>query len=210
MTSSGPPATSSGGLSPVVEVTISGRGGGIAYSEGEHKIPFDWEFGMSPAIVLAWGPTGAEWDARYAWAAGRQREVYEFVGAEVVRQKVSSGAFEYDLELGHLTILSETGARARGLYVNRSAAAAEELRQHGSVDAVRQALLWASYNATVCAPRCAALLLVLSGAATEPFPADVELMLGKLGKYTSDFDRDAASAELSGRVHMVLDQSPQD
>jgi hypothetical protein len=77
-------------------------------------------------------------------------------------------------------------------------------------ETVRQALLWASYNATVSAPRCAALLLVLSGAATEPFPADVKLMLGKLGKYTSDFDRDAAFAELSGRVGMVLDQSPQD
>jgi hypothetical protein len=35
-------------------------------------------------------------------------------------------------------------------------------------------------------------------------------MLGKLGKYTSDFDRSAAFAELSGRVGMVLDQSPQD
>jgi hypothetical protein len=213
---------------------------------------------MAPAVVLAWGPTRAEWDARYAWAVGRQREVYEFVGAEVVRQKVSNGAFEYDLELGHLTILNETGARARGLYVNKAAAAAEELRLHVSVDArlaaaesrersggatiepdlareirrlsqpedgleralrlaaahptetIRQALLWASYNATVCAPACATLLLVLSGAATQPFTADVELMLGKLGKYTSDFDRSAAFAELSGRVGMVLDQSPQD
>jgi hypothetical protein len=53
MTSSGPPDTSSGGLSPVVEVTTSGLGGGITYLEGENRVPFDWEFGMSPAVVLA-------------------------------------------------------------------------------------------------------------------------------------------------------------
>src|SRR3954471_11897954 len=103
---------------PTVDITITGRGGGITYLEDDHRIEFDWEFAMSPAVALIWGPKRAEWDAKYPWASGRQPAIYEFVGAEVVRQKASSGAFEYDLELGHLTILNETGARAKGLYVN--------------------------------------------------------------------------------------------
>jgi hypothetical protein len=77
-------------------------------------------------------------------------------------------------------------------------------------DTIKQALLWSSYNATLCAPRCAALLLTMTGAASEPFGADITSMLGKLGKHTSDFDRDAAFAELSKRVGMVLDQTSQD
>ena len=241
-----------------VEITISGRGGGITYREGANTIPFDWEFGMSPALALVWGPTSAQWNARYPWASGRQSAVYDFVGAEVVKQKAPGGAFEYDLEQGHLTILNETGARARGLYVSAAAAAAKALELHNSAEArlaavqetdaanspgfeatlareirhlyrpddgleramalaaahptetIRQALLWASYNATLCAQRCARQLLVITGAATEPFDADLDAVLSKLGRYASHFEREAAFTELSRRVGMVLDQSSQE
>ena len=240
----------------IVDVTISGRGGGVTYREGDHRIEFDWEFAMSPAVALIWGPKRAEWDGLYPWAIGRQAAIYDVVGGEVVRQKASGGAFEYDLELGHLTILNETGARARGLYVDKSAAAAEAMRQHTSVDArlaaaeatddaatieavlaqeirrlsrpddgldramrlaaahptetIRQALLWASYNATECAPRCAELLLTLTHAASDPLDADTRSILVRLGRHSSDFDRGDAFAQLSRRVGMVLDQSARD
>lgn len=240
----------------VVDITISGRGGGITYREGDHRIEFDWEFAMSPAVVLIWGPKRVEWDGQYPWASGRQPAIYDVVGAEVIRQKAPGGAFEYDLELGHLTILNETGARARGLYVDKSAAAAEALRQHTSVDArlaaaettddaatieavlareirrlsrpadgldravrlaaahptdaIRQALLWASYNATECAPRCAELLLTLASNASGPLDRGAQSILARLGKHSSEFDRSEAFAELSRRVGLVLDQSSQD
>jgi hypothetical protein len=245
-------------LAPTVEITTSGRGGSYTYREGAHSIAFDMEFGMAPELALAWGPKRAEWDARYPWAIGRQAAIYAFVGAEVVRQKAPGGAAEFDLELGHLTILNETGARARGLYVSNAAAAAKALKEYSSADArlagaeetlrtdpsafetmlarevrrlylpedglervlslaashptepIRQALLWASYNGTLCAQRCAGLLLVLTGAASEPFDSDVQLMLSKLGKHTSDFARDEGFADLCRRVGMVLDRSPQD
>ncbi len=245
-------------LAPTVEITTSGRGGGYTYREGANSIAFDMEFGMAPELALAWGPKRSEWDARYPWAIGRQAAIYAFVGAEVVRQKAPGGAAEFDLELGHLTILNETGARARGLYVSNAAAAAKALKEYNSLDArlaaaeetladdapafevvlareirrlygpedgldralrlaashptetIRQALLWASYNATLCAQRCAGLLLVLTGAATEPFDADVQSMLGKLGKHTSDFARSDGFADLCKRVGMVLDQSQKD
>lgn len=96
---------------PSAEVTITqtGRGGGIHYHEGRHSIPFDWEFGMSPALALIWGPKAAQWDAQFPWAAGRQAKVYDFVGAEVVRQKASGHHFSYDLDAGTMDIL-EGGA----------------------------------------------------------------------------------------------------
>ena len=244
---------------PVVEVTITGRGGGITYREGDRRIEFDWEFAMAPVVALVWGPKCAGWDSRYPWAAGRQSAIYDFVGAEVVRQKASGGAHECDLELGELTILSPTSARARGFHIAEAAAAAEELRRHVSLDArlmaaedmvrserlpslepilareirrlsrpqdgleralrlasdhpsetIRQALLWASYNATECAPPCAAQLLEMTGSATRPFDADVQQTLSRLGKHNSSFDRSDAFADLSKRVGMVLDQSVQD
>lgn len=253
-----PDGTMASDPTPSVNVTTSGRGGGITYREDGREIGFDWEFAMSPAVALVWGPKRSEWASQYPWAVDRQAAIYDFVGAEVVRQRAADGAFEYDLDLGHLTILNSSSPPARARRAEAAAAAAAALQQHTSVDArlaaaetlqrddpstfegvlareirrlsraedgleralrlaaahptdtVRQALLWASYNATVCAPRCAALLLAMTGAATEPFDTNVQSMLGKLGKHTSDVDRDAAFANLSTRVHMVLDPGAQD
>jgi len=98
---------------PVVEITTSGRGGTITYREGDRAIVFDWEFAMSPALALAWGPRQADWDTACPWASGRQESIYEYVGGEVVRQQAPGGAFEYDLERGELTILSSGRGRGR-------------------------------------------------------------------------------------------------
>ena len=77
-------------------------------------------------------------------------------------------------------------------------------------EAIRQALLWASYNATECAPRCAEVLLTLSNAAPVPLDRDTQAILARLGRHASDIERSEAFAELSHHVGMVLDQSPQD
>jgi hypothetical protein len=76
-------------------------------------------------------------------------------------------------------------------------------------DTVKQALLWASWNTTDCAPECARLLLALTGMAHEPLSASVEAMLGKLGLHNSYFDRKAAFDALCQQVGMKLaDASP--
>jgi hypothetical protein len=72
-------------------------------------------------------------------------------------------------------------------------------------ETVKQALLWASYNCTECAPHCAALLLKLTGAAIEPFNATVREMLSKLDLHNSSYDRQAAFDALSALVGMELD-----
>jgi hypothetical protein len=77
-------------------------------------------------------------------------------------------------------------------------------------ESVKQALLWASYNSTECAPHCAALLLTLAGAAKEPFDDKVKAMLQKLDLHNSYFDRKAAFDELCTLVRMELDTNPPD
>jgi hypothetical protein len=74
-------------------------------------------------------------------------------------------------------------------------------------ETIKQALLWASYNSTDCAPHCARLLLKLTGAAKEPFAADVEQMLSRLGLHSSYFDRKGAFDRLCSLVKMELDQA---
>jgi len=87
--------------------------------------------------------------------------------------------------------------------------ALEIARRHPS-ETVKQALLWASYNTTECAPHCASLLLTLTATAKEPFDEKVKLMLQKLGLHNSYFDRKAAFDELCELVKMELDTSVAD
>jgi hypothetical protein len=314
--------------SPLVEIRDGGRGGSITYVEGEYRIPFDWEFALSPTLALLWGPRAAGWDAAYPWAAGRQAEIYAFVGAEVVRQKANGHHAIFDLEAGTMDIVrgpapsrlevaeaagqaptegyrqflasvvqpwqswredqhydlaalgtlrpeeleaaarllttrdvgwrevealaaidlpeSESALRAalhHHLSVDARLAAAEALarrdpsfdlesilarqlrllhrpaegmrralrlaRQHSTPN-IQQALLWASYNGTECAPHCAELLLELCGAGPVPEDRAADGLLSRLGLHTSSFDRDAAFATLSSRVGMTLDTSQAD
>lgn len=74
-------------------------------------------------------------------------------------------------------------------------------------ETVRQALLWASWNQTDCAPECARLLLALTGTARAPLSATVEAMLGKLGLHNSYFDRKAAFDALCQQLGMTLDEA---
>jgi hypothetical protein len=74
-------------------------------------------------------------------------------------------------------------------------------------DAVKQALLWASCNATACAPHCAATLLRLTCTGKEPFAEDVQQMLKNLDRNNSSYDRAAAIAQLCSRVSMTLDEN---
>jgi hypothetical protein len=98
-----------------VEIEQSGRGGSIYYREDKHSITFGWEFASPPALALIFGPTSQVWDSAHPWAAGRQREIFELVGAEVVRQKAPGYYFDYDVESGLMSILKRSEPeRAKG------------------------------------------------------------------------------------------------
>jgi len=95
---------------PDVDILQSGRGGTIYYREAHFVVALSWEFALPPAIALIYGPRAASWDADHPWAAGRQRAVYEFVGAEMVRQQVPGGSAVLDLDAGVIEVLRATPA----------------------------------------------------------------------------------------------------
>src|SRR5690242_19538253 len=90
---------------PKVEISDSGRGGSIYYREGENTITFGWEFALPPALTLIFGTEAKHWEQQYPWAAGRQKEIFEFVAEEVVRQKAPGCGYESEPATGSLTIL---------------------------------------------------------------------------------------------------------
>lgn len=91
---------------PHSEVIISQRfrGGTVSYREGDHEVPFDFEFCGRDAVII-WGTKKPCWDVCHPWAAGRQSEIYDFVAKEVIRQKAPTSNFKIDLESGTMTIL---------------------------------------------------------------------------------------------------------
>ena len=90
-----------------VEITTSGRGGTISYREGRNLASFDWEFGGGDALAILIGPKSEHWDLQNPWATGRQAEIYEFVGAEVIRQQAPGYSADIDLANGFVTILKK-------------------------------------------------------------------------------------------------------
>ena len=91
--------------SPRIEIVSEGRGGSIVYREGEQHINFSYELAMPPAIALVFGPPSRPWDRNFPWAAGRCTEIYEFVGAETVRQQAAGGSFTIDFDNNMMEIL---------------------------------------------------------------------------------------------------------
>jgi hypothetical protein len=84
-------------------------------------------------------------------------------------------------------------------------ARALRLAEEHPTPAVKQALLWASWNQTECAPDCARLLLKLVGGATAV--AAMADVLPGLDLHTSFFQRKAAFEALCQKVAMTLDPS---
>jgi len=69
---------------------------------------------------------------------------------------------------------------------------------------VKQALLYASWNSTECAPHCAKLLLRLTTSNQEPLETKLQDILQKLDLHNSYFDRKAAFDQLCEVVGMSL------
>jgi hypothetical protein len=75
--------------------------------------------------------------------------------------------------------------------------------------AVKQALLWASWNRTECAPHCAGLICFLAGASKEPFDWSLRPLFLRLGPNNSYIERKAAFDDLCKLVGMELDTEQQ-
>ncbi len=81
-----------------VEITENGPGGSILYQEEGLAVRFSWEFAASPVLALVFGPEARHLDGE------RQAEIYEFVAAEIIRQRAPGRRAAIDLEAGLITI----------------------------------------------------------------------------------------------------------
>jgi len=149
----------------------------------------------------------------------REVAALSVIDADAARQAIEAAAKNHlsiDARLAAAEVMHDQGrlpdldaVLARELHnLHRPAdglARALRLAERHPSETVKQALLWASYNATECAPRCAGLLLSLTGAGKPPFPEELERLLRKLDLHNSYFDRKAAFDELCRLVGMKLD-----
>lgn len=55
-------------------------------------------------VAIIDGPTPANWNAAYPWAAGRGTEIMERVAAEAIRQKASSCRADLDPHSGTILL----------------------------------------------------------------------------------------------------------
>jgi hypothetical protein len=87
-----------------VEISQSGRGGSIHYTENEQALRLDWEFAIDGAYVFV--PTAEVWDAywqsnKIQWAAGRRQEILERVAEGVRRQQAQSASVTFEDDCIH-------------------------------------------------------------------------------------------------------------
>ncbi|HKD69517.1 MAG TPA: hypothetical protein VKB84_21945 [Candidatus Binataceae bacterium] len=87
-----------------VEIITKGRAGYIYYREGANTAVFDWEFAGAGAIAIIMGKPANVWDRSYPWATGRQTQIFDFVGAEAIRQKANDCRFEVELDTGTIMV----------------------------------------------------------------------------------------------------------
>src|SRR5690606_38495851 len=77
-------------------------------------------------------------------------------------------------------------------------------------DAIKQALLYASWNRTECAIHCAALLCYLCGAADSAFDMEMRPLFLRLGPHQNTRQRHAAFDELCRLCNMTLEPAQRD
>ena len=87
-----------------VDISQSGRGGSINYTENEQALRLDWEFATDGAYVFV--PTPEQWDAYWRsnniqWAAGRRQEILERVAEAVRQQKAQSSQVTIEADSIH-------------------------------------------------------------------------------------------------------------
>ena len=88
-----------------VRIIEQGPSGKIQYTEGwlkQNTCEFYWEFGGGNTLATIWFPTEEKWNAKYPWAAGRRKEIMDFVASEVHKQKAKSSVIKWEDDRFHL------------------------------------------------------------------------------------------------------------
>lgn len=83
-------------LTDCVDIDQSGRAGRITAKIGGKVLPFEWEFGAAPVVVIIYVPSPDQWIAREPWRSLNRSEVLDALGREVCRLKCSRCEHRFD------------------------------------------------------------------------------------------------------------------
>jgi hypothetical protein len=89
-----------------VKIIGKGRSGKVQYTEGSlfnaKTCEFYWEFSGGDTLATIWFPTEEKWNIQYPWAAGRRKEIMDFVAEEVRKQMAKASTIKWEDDRFHL------------------------------------------------------------------------------------------------------------
>ena len=158
-------------------------------------------------LIIAEGLSGPTVDALAQIDHPRAQAVVDEASRHQVSIDVRLAAAEAQHARGRLADVETVLVRELRLLDRPTDGLARALRlaEANLTPAVRQALLWASWNQTDCAPECARLLLTLTRG--KEAVAASSAVLANLGLHHSYFERKAAFDALCETLGMTLDPS---
>ena len=158
-------------------------------------------------LIIAEGMSGPTVDALAQIDHPRAQAVVDEVSRHQVSIDVRLAAAEAQHARGRLADLEAVLVRELQLLDRPTDGLARALRlaEANPTRAVRQALLWASWNQTDCAPDCARLLLTLTRGKEVVVASSA--VLANLGLHHNDFERKAAFDGLCETLGMTLEPS---
>ncbi len=88
-----------------IKITSKGPAGKIHYTEGflkKNTCEFYWEYGGEDTVATVWFPTEEKWAAAYPWAAGRRKQILEFVAVQARKEMARSAKVKWEADRFHL------------------------------------------------------------------------------------------------------------
>jgi hypothetical protein len=79
-----------------IDIHEHGRSGIIDYREGDHRASVEWELGGGEVVAIVTSVSTKAWSRMFPWAAGRQREILERIGAELIARKAPGCVVDFD------------------------------------------------------------------------------------------------------------------
>ena len=83
-------------LTDCVNVEQRGRAGRITAKIGGKALPFEWEFGAMPVVVIIYVPSPDQWLTQEPWRHLNRSETLDALGREVCRLKCRGCQYHFD------------------------------------------------------------------------------------------------------------------
>jgi len=93
--SGGKPLRNTSGWPQKLRYSDYGRGGTIFYESPEGQFDMWWEFGGGKAVVIVDIPGAEHWEARTKLPLSKRSEVLQFIGEQVIADKMSSSTASF-------------------------------------------------------------------------------------------------------------------